>query len=197
MPTQVEVTTLCGAADTPVSMDSPSVQATEIGDLQPSATDVNAFNRMQIDMNPIHDYAVEVPAIDSSDIDIKSIIEIDEHSIDVKSEDIDEASNIDVNSINRIEVDTVLTQVKTERLECDLQVISTDKIKVEQEIDFDFADVKNEKLILHAASTNRIEVDPLAIKFESTSKLAHKLHAARNVRPNFTTNNKRFSSSSI
>jgi hypothetical protein len=43
---------------------------------------------------------VKVPAIDSSDIDIKSIKKIDEHSIDVKSEDIDEASNINVTSIN-------------------------------------------------------------------------------------------------
>jgi hypothetical protein len=134
MSTQAEVTTLCGAADTPVSMDSPSVPATEIGDLQPSATDVNAINRMQIDMNPIHDYAVEVPTIDFSDIDIKSIIEIEEHSIDVKSEDIDEASNKDVMSINRIEVDATLTQVKIERVECDLQVISTYNMKVEQEI---------------------------------------------------------------
>jgi hypothetical protein len=144
---------------------------------------------MQIDMNPIHDYAVEVPAIDSSDIDIKSIIEIDEHSIDVKSEDIDEARNIDVMSINRIEVDTALTQVKIERMECDIQDISTDNIKVEQEIDFEFADVKDENLILHSESTNQIEVDPLAFVFESTSKcvpcgsrskLARKLHAAPN-----------------
>jgi hypothetical protein len=220
MSTQAEVTTLCGAADTPVSMDSPSVLATEIGDLQPSATNINAINRLEIDMNPIHDYAVKAPAIDSNDIDIKSIIEIDEHSIDVKSEDIDATSNIDVMSINRIEVDTTLTQVKIERMECamqdistkdrnvdvisinriivdtaltqvkiervecDIQVISTDNIKVEQEIDFGFADVKDEKSIIKSERTNRIEVDPLAIKFESTSKLAHKLQAAQNVRPN-------------
>jgi hypothetical protein len=184
MSTQAEVTTLCGAADTPVSMDSPSVPATEIGDLQPSATDINAINRMQIDMNPFHDYAVDVPAIDSSDIDIKSIIEIVEHSIDVKSEDIDEGSNIDVMSINRIEIDTTLTQVKIERVECDIQDISTYNIKVKQEIDFEFADVKDEKSIIKSESTNRIEVDPLVFKFESTSKLAHKLHAARNVPPN-------------